>query len=279
MRLLLLLALAFAGPATPPDADWLNLPRWDEGLAEVSLYEGRRTIYGAPRDSTLELITVREHFDPEKLVKTHPAPGKDVLPVMKLNLTRRTRTGVYEYVQMASAFVHRGTGELVKLSTAHMEWCGNSSAVYQRRGDGGHLFINSYMDDTGVDQRDVAADEIPIFADGLLLWLRQNLRDLEAGQTLTVAPSLLTSRPAWGPVAARIEAVEPVEGRLDGRRVPAIEVRLVMGDRTERFTFADDDLRILLSWEDGAGDRYELRKTMFLDYWNRSRSGDEELLR
>ena len=59
-------------PPLPSSDDWLGLARWDEGLAEVSLYDGQLLVYGVPRDSVLELITVREFFDPERLVKTNP---------------------------------------------------------------------------------------------------------------------------------------------------------------------------------------------------------------
>ena len=97
--------------------DWLNLPIWDEGLAEVCLYEGKMKKYGALRPFELDVITVREHFDPEKLVKTRPAKGKETIPIMKVNIRRAVRTGVYKYVQMASVFVDRRDAGLVKLST------------------------------------------------------------------------------------------------------------------------------------------------------------------
>jgi hypothetical protein len=275
-RLLLLTCLLL--PPSPTADGWLDNPRWDEGLAEVSLYDGQLNVYGIPRDSTLELITVREHFDPERLVKTQPTPGKDVLPVLKLNTTRRTRTGVYEYVQMASAFVHRETGSLVKLSTVHSEWCGNSSVLYRDGAGEPTLFINSYMDDTGVDEP-ALPDSPPVFYDELLLDLRARLDDLAVGQTFDVVPSFLTSRPTWKLLPAEIVELAPTLVKTEAGAFDARRVVLDIGGRRETFAFRDDDLRVLLFWKDDQGNHYRLRKTMFLDYWNRSRPGDEALLR
>ncbi len=276
-----------AARTTAPQT-WLAHPRWDDGLAEVCLYDGRRSVYGEPRDSTLELITVREHFDPERLVKTHPAPGKTVLPVIKFNLTRRTRTGMYEYDQMASVFIHRETADVLKLSSVHSEWCGNSSALYRRLPHTGHLFINSYMDDSGVSERAIAHADTPVFLDGLVPWLRMHLADLRVGRTFDAAASMLAGRPAYAPTTIEVLAVEQERCSVRRRNEPAVRVELALASpdparggsrRVETFVFAADELGTLLEWRDDQGDFYRLRKATFIDYWKRNRPGDEELLR
>jgi len=275
---LFLVSVSLCALGGPARADWLNHPKWEEGLAEVALYEGTLVRYGTPRPATLEAVTVREHFDPEKLVKTAPGEGKRVWPVLKTNLMRRVRTGVYEYVQMASVFQHRDDGRLVKLSCVSAEWCGNSFALFEARGGGGRLFLSSYMDDRGTNTVVVPSGHV-VFYDELLPWLRQNLDSLRKGARFRIVGTLMTNdivvREAEAEVVERKEA--SVSRGLARGEGTAVSLRI--DDSTETFLFSGDGLRTLLRWSRGNGESFELRKSLFLDYWNRNRPGDERLLR
>jgi len=274
--LVILLTMACAGRS---ETDWLAHPTWDKGLAQVSLYDGKDRKYGELRDSTLELITVREYFDPVKLVKTRPAQGKPVLDIMKLNITRRTRTGIYEYVQMASVFVDRKSGQLVKLSAVSSEWCGNSFALYTRRKSGASLQISSYMDDAGLSTRKLS-QEPPLFYDQLLLHFRQNLDTLEPGQTFSMSASLITNKPAYKKITGRISAVRNGRITAAGKQHKVRIIEIDAGGVREIFAFSRDPLHTLIEWKRPATQEYyRLRKTMFLDYWNRFKPGDEKLLK
>jgi len=266
-------AFAFAlllggGGAVAQEAGWLQHAKWGEGLAEVCLYEGKQMKYGSLRRSTLEVVTVREHFNPQKLVKTDPAPGKTVLPIMKCNQMRRTRTGVYEYLQMGSTFVDRRDGSLQKISAVSAEWCGNSHASLIRKagaGGGFDLTVANYFNDQGLSTTAVPAGAV--FYDGLLLHLRQNLPTLKAGDTLTVAKSLISNKPAYATDKVTVKAVG------------ANQVTLAFPDRTETFVFDADELRALRSWSSSLGEKLKRKKRFFSDYWNRNQPGDERLLR
>ncbi len=259
---------AAAGAKQP--RDWLRDPKWDEGLAEVCLYEGKVMKGGILYPSTLEVITVREHFDPAKLVKTHPGKGKTVWPILKTNIIRRFRTGVYEYVLMASVFVRRDSGELVKFSCVSSEWCGNSSVLFERQGEKNTLTLSSYMDDRGVAVIANPAPKGVLFYEGLLSYLRQNLYTLKPGQKLRLVDSLLSNAPQY----RRLDAV--VEEALQGGG--RTRIRLRIGKRTETFIFDENQLRTLREWRSSRGHYYRLRRRLFFDYWNRNRPGDEKLL-
>ncbi|MBU0679646.1 MAG: hypothetical protein KJ626_16205 [Verrucomicrobia bacterium] len=257
----LLLAASLSVSAGVPST-WLFNAKWDEGLAEVALYEGQLLKYGILRDASVDLITVREYFDQERLVKTEPAQGKSVMPVMKQNLTRRIQTGVYEYVQMASTFNHRGTGGLVKMSLVSSEWCGNSHVLFQK----GRIRISNYMDDRGTTDIIITDGKQPIFYEELIPYLRQNLADLTEGRSIQLAIPLLSNNPEY----------RVVDGHLRARD---LLVTVAYGDTTETYEFADDELRSLLSFHNNKGEYLKRRKYIFLDYWNRNRPGDEDLLR
>jgi len=256
---------------------WLDLPKWNDGWAEVALYEGKVLKYGALRKSTLEIVTVREHFDPRKLVKTRPAPGKEVLPVMKTNLVRRVRTGVYEYVQMASVFQRRDTGKLVKLATTSSEWCGTSFALFEDRGEGGRLTISNYMDDQGTSAHPDPASGGAVFEDELIPYLRQHLDDLESGSAFVMVRSLLSNNPRYRKAEARIASIEDAPLETGGSKATR-QIVLDTGDEKQTFLFSRDGVRPLLRWENDRGEHYRLAGRSFMDYWNRNRPGDEKLL-
>lgn len=263
--------LLLCAPARSAES-WLLHPRWDEGLAEVALMEGQLRRYGALHDVTLDAITVREYFDPDRLVKTAPAEDKQTLPVMKLNLSRRFRTGVYEYRQASSAFVHRHTGELVKLSVVSSEWCGNSFALALRE-EGGDvtLRISNYMDDRGWAKHRIAEPEAPVFREALLLHLRHQLDQLQPGTPLLLAAPLMTNDPVFRSDRTAVSRVKRSSEEV------VVEISFPFGKET--FTFATDPLHTWTGWSNSRGEYLKLRKTLFLDYWNRTQPGDEDLLR
>lgn len=260
-RLLLLASLALAPHAI--GQSWYQLPKWDEGLAEVCLYNGKHIKYGKARNTSFDLITVREHFNPDKLVKTVPAEGKVVLNVMKCNLVRQTRTGMYEYNQMASVFVDRDSTELIKLSAVSAEWCGNSHLTLQRDGAGYALNIANYFDDLGTLQQTVAA---PVLT-WEQLWMVLRATPPKTGDTLQVARPLLRNKPLW--------QVDEVQVKRASER----SITLAFPDHEETFDFNSGELRQIKRWSSSTGDYLKLRKSLFSDYWNRNQPGDERLLR
>lgn len=249
---------------------WLQHPTWDEGLAEVTLYDGTQIKYGITRPTSLEIITVREHFDPAKLVKTSPAADKATLPIMKVNLTRRTRTGVYEYLQMASVFQHRDTADLVKASVVSAEWCGNSHVLIEPTEASSdaplQVRISNYFDDGGTSTASLPAGVR--LHEELIPFLRQHLRDLSPGDTLEVARPFLSNKPALAIDTVRIDTIE------NGI------VTLAFPGHRETFEFdGTQSLAPLKAWRHSNGDTLTLRKRTFMDYWNKTRPGDERSIR
>jgi hypothetical protein len=257
----------------PVLGNWLQHEKWDQGLAEVCLYEGKQLKYGAMRDTMVSIITVREHFDPEKLVKTRPSKEKEVLNVMKQNFTRETRTGVYKYNQMASAFVLRDSAELVKMSAVSQEWCGNSFVLWEKRGEQSELFLSNYMDDKGRERKKVSPKVI--LREELILYLRQHLASIEQGQSWEMAYPLMTNNPVYRKQTIRV--AELAERKIEEKKGVAVTLETENG-LTETYVFQNTELRPLLSWENSKGEMLILKKRMWLDYWNKNQPSDARLL-
>lgn len=276
----LLFVLLYAICVSAGAESWLAHPTWDEGLAEIDLYEGKLNKYGILRDASVELITVREYFHPERFVKTAgpTVGGANSLPVMKQNFTRRIRTGIYEYVQAGSTFVHRNSGDLLKVSAISTEWCGNSSALLTCDGNSRSLRISNYMGDGGFNIQSVEAADDLLFYDQLILYLRQHADALQPGASLRIADTLISNNPAYQEQTAVIRSVERTSVP-EGTNPNHIVVTIEFTDRTETFRLENNPLRTLARWENNLGEWLGLRKTFFLDYWNRNQPGDERLLK
>jgi len=145
------------------------------------------------------------------------------------------------------------------------EWCGNSHTTVLRDGDGYTLRAANYFNDKGVIEESLPDEAV--FYDQLLLHLRQTLPALKVGDTLTVARSLISNKPAY--LADKVKVAERGEDR----------VTLAFPEHRETFVFDRDDLRALKSWSSSRGEHLKRKKKFFSDYWNRNKPGDERLLR
>jgi hypothetical protein len=275
-----LLAVCLASASAWAETNWLRSVHWDDGLAEVSLYEGVERRYGELRPTEMDLITVREFMDPLRRVKTSPSPDKITLPVLKQNLIRRTRTGVYVYTQMGSVFLDRRDGSLVKLSAVSSEWCGNSSANVQRETDGSlQVDIQNYFDDQGRQSQRVPATPVPRIAyDALIPRLRQNPQTAGESGAVRLIGSLLTANPVWEEHESVIAKPEPIRFTWDGVERDALRIPVDFPWGRETFVFESEMPRRLFRWDGTDGSWLLLRKTMRIDYWNRNQPGDETLL-
>ncbi|NKB23352.1 MAG: hypothetical protein GKR87_02990 [Kiritimatiellae bacterium] len=115
---------------------------------------------------------------------------------------------------------------------------------------------------------------IRFFYDELILYLRQHLTELKEAHSFTLIDSLLSNKPVYKTVPGRIIKIEIIEHKEQ----PAHVIKIRIDKTIETFIFAQDKLRTLLEWRNTHGEFYRLRKSMFVDYWNKNRPGDEKLL-
>jgi hypothetical protein len=275
------LAVFLAAPASPAPHGGIawkpgfgRAALWNDGAAEVSVYETVDVKYGIPRTSRGVLIVVAEDLDRARLVKAdHPAGEPVTQRVLKLNHVREIPTGVYTYQQMLSVFAAAGREALdpVKLTMTSHEWCGNSFVEW--RGDAGRLAIRSYFE-TPADVDVALAPEGAVFYDALPLQLRAlDFQRMRSGR-IRVVDSVFTNRP----LPPRIEdAVLEITSPPGAGAVYRVAVR--RGDRADTFDFEREFPHRLTHWKRSDGGSMRLKGSERFRYWEKNAPGDDRLFR
>ncbi|WP_304064400.1 hypothetical protein [Pedobacter glucosidilyticus] len=179
----------FAAISSNFNQDWANQNHWDDGLAEVAVYEATRTIYGKVRSFDYTYITVSEDFNKAFRVKTDDYQLKDLYKVLKVNAFARIPTDNYPYHLLTSMFFLRENAlNLDKMTTSSQEWCGNTFKEYLQDHKGFNLTYHSYWDTEGDGETKIAA--------GILLedQLNYTLRALKFQEGLTFSAPVLESQ-------------------------------------------------------------------------------------
>lgn len=264
---------AKSAPATDNafDAAWSRDAMWDDGKAEVSLYEAKRPQYSKIRSYEALLIVVKEEFNAKLNVKADPPfEGKAILPVMKLNAVHSYWTDNYPYHFLLSAFVRRDDStQLVKMALGSQEWCGNTYKEVRSAGGRAELESHSYFDGEGdtvkpLDLRagDLLEDQLPLalralkFAPGLRIERR-------------ILPSLISNsmrRPGeWVQSTIAVAGEEKVvtgAGTFDAWR---LEVKV--GDLAQTWWMERAAPHAVLKVESGDGRALLLKSRVRRAYW------------
>ena len=103
---------------------------WYQGKAEISRYELSQARYGQTHSGDAVLIFVTEDFLPKKQVKADgPRSRTGAWPILKMNFTKKFKTGIYPYSIMTSVFSPvdlANRPHTLKTSTTVQEWCGHT---------------------------------------------------------------------------------------------------------------------------------------------------------
>lgn len=300
----LLTALLLAGsllpspaPAAGPGAAFLK--HWKSGLAELSSYSVDTRRYGEARAGEAVLVFVYEEVDDRTRIKVESdrVPPARRVPVLKLNHLLKFNTGIYDYSVMTSVFAGLPGGPGVsrpfeprKVSFTSQEWCGH---VYQQvlpRKEGLVSTIHSYFEAEG-DSTSVIPwpakgpgaggsvhyeDELPI----LVRELDGELLPSGGGLDILLVPSLWERRKRHAPLApvpARL-----TKGGVETRKAPgglrkAVKWTLVREGQTMDYWVEAESPRRLLGWDDGRGEKGEIRATVRKTYWNLNGNRDAGL--
>jgi hypothetical protein len=271
-RLLLFAALAAApaGENVVWKAGFGREALWNDGQAEVSVYEATDRREGRWRSSRAILVVVAEDLLADRLVKADDPSRAKTRRVLKFNHLRSIPAGLYTYQQMLSVFADADRLVPVKLTMTSHEWCGNSFVEW--RSDTGMLAIRSYFEIPG----DVDAPLDPreaVFYDALPLELRGLDFERTRSGRLRVIDSVFSSKPAVPPAAdATIEVERPAAA-------PGVyRVRLSRGDRRDTFEFERAFPHRLARWDRSDGGSLKLQKSIRSRYWEKTSPGDEHIL-
>lgn len=256
-------------PGYPPG--YFDNPAWDNGKAELCVYEATVEKYRRPRTASVKMILVKERFCADKLVKT--AAEEESFEVIKFHSIQKVPTGIYDYFQTKSIFFDRGTGRVVKYTMSSQDGCGNTFMEFLARGRKGTFLFHSYWDDQGDRALELdITDEV--FYDALPVTLRTRLTE-GLDERISLIPGLVSNKMvAPSPFEARLTMVKRAGSDMGlPDRKELFEVTVVTGTAKEVLLFDAAFPNRLVRWERADGDRLELKKAYNIDYWNYT--GDE----
>jgi hypothetical protein len=247
---------------------WRHSAGWDDGKAEYGAYTVEWPRYGKVFPGEATLIVVKEPWAPDLDVKAD-APRADGFEVLKLNHLRTVPTGIYTYQQIASAFVRRDDGSLVKLATSSFEACGLTTTEMVD----GEWTSSSYFDGQGRQRRSWPLGALP--EDALPLMLR----DFVVGavpETIEVVPSVLTGRlPELTTATYLLSRGLPRQLTVPAGTFEVVRLS-IEGRRSSRhldFELAPPHRLVAMELADGT--TYRLLKSDRLAYWDLNQPGDE----
>ncbi len=270
--------VAFAAPSLAPsppappafDPAWSRDPLWDDGQAEVALYQAKRPQYGKIETYEAVFIVVKEDFNPQLLVKADPPfEGKQLLPVLKLNAAHSYWTPNYPYHYLASVFVRRDDpAALVKLTVGSQEWCGNTFKEV-KAGARPELTYRSYWDGEGDGSRpldlrpgDLLEEQLPLVLRGLAfapgLEVRRHLLPSLLSNKLGKAPQFVDATIA----VAGEETVSTTAGRL-----ATWKVSVKFGEIQQTWWFEKAAPHTLVKMESSDGRAWLLKARARKPYW------------
>lgn len=153
------------------DEQWAINELWDDGKAEVAIYDAERVVYGEPRQFDYVYVLVKETFNETYHVKTDDYERNDLYEVMKVNKFCRIETLKYPYHYLTSVFYNRKTPASVhKMTNTSQEWCGNTAKSFLETGNKYEFQYMSYWDGQGNGIEKI--DKTPWFEDQLSYTLR-----------------------------------------------------------------------------------------------------------
>ena len=248
---------------------------WDDGLAEVAIYEAERVIYGKSWPHEETRILVAEPMETSRHVKAEPPyAGKSILPVLKYNIVTRVQTKNYPYQLMSSLFIDRSAPErVVKATFSSQEWCGQTFKDLQLYHNPPRFTANSYWAGQAIIDQPLEWAEGTLLEDQLAVSLRA--LSLAEGEEISIRmlPSQIGNRaPAPQIIPAVIQRLKPT-GELQagsdtwdpGERV-VYEIR-GEGGFEATYEFAIKPPHVLLQYAHSDGRRGTLKSLQRRAYW------------
>jgi hypothetical protein len=244
------------------NTDWAMDKLWDDGLAEVAVYDAERVVYGNKRSFDLTIITVKEDFNKEYNVKTDDYKREDLFPVMKINQFCRIPTDNYPYHYLTSVFIRREQPwYLHKLTTSSQEWCGNTFKAITRARNF-NLYYNSYFDGQG--EGNWQLPNTLLFEDQL----PYSLRALKFQDGLTFKADIAETQQTNKAIQPKEykAVVSTIKSEINNKAAWQVNVQLAPG-KVNTYWFATEYPNTLIRQQTWDGRTLELKKISRYAYW------------
>lgn len=248
-------------------SSWGKNSLWNDGRAEVAVYDAERVVYGKPRKFQEQLVIVKEDLREDTWVKADDPKKQKTNRVFKINQIQKFDTENYPYSYLTSVFVEEGdVQKVVKLTVGAQEWCGNTFKMYRP----GALEWHSYFDGES-DQRVVLdMGENDFFEEQLVLSLRSLPFKKGWENKIRVLGFLSTNRgvaPALHDVIIKVEDEDLI--RSHAGSLPSWRVVLQYPDGKDTYWFEKAAPNILTKMETRDGRKRLLYGRARWSYWDR----------
>ncbi len=234
MRRFLLAAVALLS-ATALRAEWAKDGLWNDGRAEVAVYDSERVVDGKVRKFREHLITMKETDGPKKTrgFRFHQAQTIELENYSRHYLTEISADG-------------DTARKTLKIVDAVQDWNGNSVLTYKEG-------------DAGVEKDDYFDAQIPLA-----------FRSLPFKDGVEKSARIWEITAASGPVVTKalisISAGETVRGR---NSLPCWLVTVTKGDRADKYWFEKKSPNILVKMETADGRKRLLYGRARWTFWDR----------
>lgn len=244
---------------------------WDDGLAEVAIYSAKKLTYGKLWDHEMVLVTVKEDFNKAYYTKAdYPYDGKDLLPVLKLNIFTRVQTTIYPYHYLTSVFVKKDDITYpVKMTVSTQEWCGNTFKEWINWGKKTRMVYHSYFDGQGDGSVDVDYEPGDMLAEQLFVSLRSLPFKNGYSKKFRLCEPMMSNKfkkPVWHNASWRISGPEELTA-LD-KKLTCWKVVVKTDAFTMTFWFSDEYPFSLIKYTDSHGQEMKVKELSRSAYWN-----------
>lgn len=253
---------------------------WYAGTAELSRYDLQQQRYGDIHEGEAVLIYVTEEFRSDQQVKYEGGDRKNVLPILKLNHTKKFFTGIYPYSLMTSIFSPVSGAPTIKVSTTAQEWCGHSFFQFNLDGDRYRGKLFSYFQNEG-DQE--FKTEAAILEDGIWNTIRLSPDRLPTGE-IALIPSTQYLRLKHIDTKSQ-QATATLTKQKDefGKSIMSYTIDYAKIDRRLIIRFTEAFPHLIVGWEEHEGQGKNLVTTATLTnqiispYWSKNSVSDGAL--
>lgn len=244
---------------------------WFNGEAELTSYELEQARYGEMRKGKAVLVFVSEPFSTKSWSKS-----SDGVSVLKLNYTKKFRTGVYPYSLMISTFLPISEGDhSLMLSMSMQEWC-RQSYLALRNQEQFELEVNSYFKGESIEKTLPKA----YLEDDFWTILRLRPETLPEGEQKVI--------PAFFYMTLKHKEMKAYKAELKKQKVDVNTLSYIIHyselDRTLEIHYEKAFPHKIIYWEESYNDggrmlrtKGTLIKTLKSAYWNKNSKQDAQL--
>jgi hypothetical protein len=262
---------ALGAMVSPARASWGN-KLWNDGRAEVAVYDSECVVDGTPRAFREHLLVVKEALHSDTLIKADDPKAKSVVPVFELQQQQTFDVGNYPRHVAVSAFVKEDdTQKVVKISAASQDWVGTKFMTLKTSPDGSEATLLSYspIDGQGDKTSELAWGKDDYMEDALPLSLRA--LPLKDGYEMKIKlwPAVLTSTGDLAAVDALVSVSGPEDVRSHAGTLSCWVVAIKKPAGTDTYWFEKKEPHVLIKMETADGRKRLLYGRARWSYWDK----------